>query len=452
MRKTQERSPPPPTTLTVMVKVRYGEVLQYVHPDGQAQNFEQWQSFENDGFRIMQTANERLADGNNYQYAVQPLSSPEFDPVDIPLLYMTGDYDFALSDAEVENLRRFIMDGGTMLLNAARGRDEFARSVVREMRRVFPRKTFMKLAPDHPVYNNRYRIQQVMTLVNGVQFMQPPEIYAIDVGTRAAVLLVPGGLGTAWSEGRYHPAGKHIVGESAIRLGVNLVGYVLAGTEYGRFLAQEFPLYDAATGPGDRFRFGLIQYAGSWDAHPALQNNLLSALHANTGIDVDFAPVAVALDDPDLADMPLVMMTGHYDFQLTDAERDGLRSYLERGGMVLSASSAGFRAFDAAWRRELRRLYPDNELIPLPPSHPLFAGGWNRIEHVTYTPPTLRDDPSLEYPMFSGLFLDGRLVVLHSPYDLFSAINRESNAFARGLVSEDAVRVGLNIITYALSH
>lgn len=49
MRKTQERQPPPPTSLTIMYKVQYGETLKYVHPDGTVQTFQQWESFKNDG-------------------------------------------------------------------------------------------------------------------------------------------------------------------------------------------------------------------------------------------------------------------------------------------------------------------------------------------------------------------------------------------------------------------
>ena len=93
----------------------------------------------------MSLANKRLADGNNYQYATKPLASDGFDPVDIPLLFMAGDYDFVFTDAEVENLRKFIHDGGTILFNAARGRDEFTQAVVREMGKVFPQKRFMRL-------------------------------------------------------------------------------------------------------------------------------------------------------------------------------------------------------------------------------------------------------------------------------------------------------------------
>ena len=92
------------------------------------------------------------------------------------------------------------------------------------------------------------------------------------------------------------------------------------------------------------------------------------------------------------------------------------------------------------------------EFLKLPPSHPLFAAGWNPIERVEYTPTALRDDPDLEYPEFYGVFVDGRLAVLYSPYDILSGVNRESNAYAKGVAADDALRLTINIITYALSH
>ena len=68
-RKTQDRTPPPPPTLTIMYKVQYGEQLQYTHPDGTVQKFDQWQSFPADGSNLVSYTNQRLADGNNYLYA-----------------------------------------------------------------------------------------------------------------------------------------------------------------------------------------------------------------------------------------------------------------------------------------------------------------------------------------------------------------------------------------------
>lgn len=451
-RKTQDRTPPPPTNLTIMYKVEYGTTLEYKHPDGTVQKFDQWRSFPNDGSNLVYYLNQRLKDGNNYQYATKPLNSPGFDPVDIPLLYMAGDYDFVLKPAEVDNLRKFLIEGGTILFNAARGRDEFNRAVARELRKVFPGKPLMRLSADHPIYNARYRISQVGMMVNGVQFQRPPEVYSLDIGTRAAAIVVPHGLGTALSGEKYHPAGKHLVGESAMRMSVNVLAYVLGSTEYGRFLAQEFPLYKGATRSGDVFRYAAVRYTGSWDVNPALQNTLLQGLKVNTNIDADFAPRTVTLDDGAAGNYPLLFMTGHYDFKLSQAEAEGLAKYLQRGGLLVASSAAGFKPFDRAFRRELKKALPNADLIKLPPSHPLFSGGWNVINRVTFTPAALKDDPNLENPEFYGLFLDGRLAVLYSPFDLMSGVNRESNAYAKGVAADDALRLAINVITYALSH
>lgn len=452
MRKTQERQPPPPTTLTVMYKVEYGDNLKYVYPDGAIQIFQQWMSYKNDGYKLITYVNERLLDGNNYQYATKPLSSPGFDPVDIPLLYMTGDYDFELKESEVNNLRRYLLDGGTILFNAARGRDEFSLAVTREMRKVFPQKNFMQMSLDHPVFNTRYRISHVSVIVNGVQFTQPPELYSIDIGTRAAAILIPGGMGSAWSGDSYHPAGRHITGESAVRLGVNLVAYVLGSTEYGRFLAQRFPVYEGASRPGDVFRFAQLRYSGSWDVNPALQNSLQEGLKDNTGVDVDYAPYGIDAGSSDLMNYPLAFMTGHYDFEFTAAEIENLRAYLMRGGMIIASAAAGFKPFDDAFRREIKKIFPGNDLIKLPPSHPLFAGGWNPIDKVDYTPRALRDDSTLSHPEFYGLFIDSQLAVIYTPYDFKSSLNRESNAYNKGVVPDDALRLAVNFITYGLSH
>ena len=452
MRRSQTRLPPPPTNLTVIYKIEYGEQLEYRHADGTVQKFEQWKSYANDAFNLVTLTNERLADGNNYQYATKPLASPGFDPVDIPILYMTGDYDFVLKDAEVENLRKFILGGGTIIFNAARGRDEFSRAVVREMRRVLPQKSFLRLPLDHPIFNCRYRLQNVMTLAQGTQSRQTPEIYSIDIGTRAAAILVPTGLGAALNASEYHIEGKHIVGESAKRLGVNLVAYMLGCTEYGRFLAQNFAIYSAKTRPGDVLSFAAVKYGGSWDLNPALQNSLLGAVKDNTGVDVDFTPRALALDDPQTGHHPLLFMTGHFDFRLTDGERAGLARYLARGGFLFVSAGAGLKPFDRAFRRELKEAIPGAELIQLPASHPVLAGGFNPVEKVAFTPPALKDDPTLETPLLYGLFLDGRLAIVYSPYDLMSGVNRESNAYAKGLTDTDALRVTLNVITYAMSH
>ena len=46
----------------------------------------------------------------------------------------------------------------------------------------------------------------------------------------------------------------------------------------------------------------------------------------------------------------------------------------------------------------------------MPPSHPLFTSAWTPIDRVTYTGAALRDDPTLEHPEATALFLAARLL------------------------------------------
>ena len=86
------------------------------------------------------------------------------------------------------------------------------------------------------------------------------------------------------------------------------------------------------------------------------------------------------------------------------------------------------------------------------PNHATGVTYTGPVERVEYTPTALRDDPTLEYPQFQGLFLDGRLAVLYSPFDLMSGLNPDANAYAKGVATEDSLRLVTNIITYALSN
>ncbi|MFW6038867.1 MAG: DUF4159 domain-containing protein, partial [bacterium] len=414
-RKNQQRLPPPPPTLTIMYKLQYGGTLEYVHPDGTVQQFEQWKSFPRDGHGLVSKANEAL-EGVNYQYATKPLASDGFDPVDIPLLYMTGDYAFEFTDTEVDHLRRFLLDGGTILFNAARGRDAFNRAVVEQMRRVFPNKSFMKLPMDHPIFNARRRIRRISVTADGSRFMQPLEAYSIDIGTRAAAILLPWGAGAAWSDAdEYHPRGKHIIGEAADRLGVNIIAYTLGSTRYGRFLSQEFPVYHGRVPTqGDAVRFAIARYNGSYDLHPSLQNSVLTMLRERLELPVDYAPAYVDLGTGAIGQYPLVFMTGHYDFELTDAQVTNLRQYFKRGGVLFASAAAGLSPFDTAFRREMKRVIDGQAFVKLPPTHSMFVDGPIRIDSVKYTPPALSDDPTLDQPEFFGMYVEDRLAVVYT--------------------------------------
>jgi hypothetical protein len=53
-------------------------------------------------------------------------------------------------------------------------------------------------------------------------------------------------------------------------------------------------------------------------------------------------------------------------------------------------------------------------------------------------------------PFFEGVQLDGKFVVIYSKYDLSCALERQAAVNCSGYVHEDAVKLAVNIVLFAL--
>jgi hypothetical protein len=148
-----------------------------------------------------------------------------------PFLYMTGERGFPpFSDEDIVILRRYLLFGGLLLIDDARGTkgQDFDASVRREMARVFPEQPLKILPPDHTVFRSFYLIRSV----GGVRVVNP-YLEGVHVGDRTPLLYCQNGLGVAWERdylGNWvaacHPGGEAQRLE-AFKLGVNCILYAL---------------------------------------------------------------------------------------------------------------------------------------------------------------------------------------------------------------------------------
>ena len=68
------------------------------------------------------------------------------------------------------------------------------------------------------------------------------------------------------------------------------------------------------------------------------------------------------LSSDSIYEFPLVIMTGEGDFQLSEAERENLRRYVERGGFLLASAGCSSTEWDRAFRREMAMVFPNHPL------------------------------------------------------------------------------------------
>ncbi len=183
---------------------------------------------------------------------------------------------------------------------------------------------------------------------------------------------------------------------------------------------------------------------GDWYANPSSLPNLLEALRERTAVPVGARPVEVRLSDPDLSDYPYLYLTGHGDMRLSEVELRDLRAHLQAGGFLHADDNYGL---DESFRREMRRLFPERELVEVPTDHPVYDLLYDFPDGL----PKIHEHDGLPAQGL-GIFLDGRLAVFYSyQSDLGDGWEDPAVHGDPPEVREQALRMGVNLYLYALS-
>ena len=153
---------------------------------------------------------------------------------------------------------------------------------------------------------------------------------------------------------------------------------------------------------------------------------------------------AVKLSSDSLYDFPLVIMTGEGEFQLSEAERENLRRYVERGGLLLASAGCSSTEWDRAFRREMATIFPSHPLHSIDMKHPIFHTAYDINElHTTHGG---RPRPLV------GVSIAGRLGVVYSQDGLNDTPHSTGCCCCGGNELENAVSINVNILAYALTH
>lgn len=138
-----------------------------------------------------------------------------------PLVIMTGEGDFTLSDPERENLRQYIEGGGFLLASAGCSSVEWDRAFRRELAAVFPKTPVQPLGLEHPVFHTVYEIKELLA-----KHGKPRPLEGVTVGGRLGVLYSRDGLNdTAHTHGCCCCGGNEIT--NCEQVNVNVLAYAL---------------------------------------------------------------------------------------------------------------------------------------------------------------------------------------------------------------------------------
>src|SRR5690554_6450282 len=204
-----------------------------------------------------------------------------------------------------------------------------------------------------------------------------------------------------------------------------------------------FTAFGASAQPSS-YQIAVLKYNGGGDWYSNLETslpNLIDFANRELKTNIKKEQAIVEAGSPEIFDYPFVHMTGHGNVVFNNQEAENLRNYLLAGGFLHIDDNYGMDPFI---RREIKKLFPNKELIEVPFDHPIYH---QKFSFNNGLPKIHEHDKKA--PQGFGMFLDNRLALFYTyESDLgdgweSTEINNESESTRR-----KALEMGANILSF----
>ncbi len=156
------------------------------------------------------------------------------------------------------------------------------------------------------------------------------------------------------------------------------------------------------------FQIARLKYdgGGDWYNDQTEEPNLLDFVKQNTNIKTKSEYTWVDVNSDAIFSYPFLFITGHGNIVFTKDECDRLRKYCEAGGFLYADDDYGM---DKSFRREMKKIFPDKELVELPFNYGMYHDLYDFPNGVPKT-----HEHNGKPPQGFGIFLNGHLAVYYT--------------------------------------
>lgn len=191
----------------------------------------------------------------------------------------------------------------------------------------------------------------------------------------------------------------------------------------------------------------LLKYngGGDWYANPTSLPNLIKFCNQNINTRIKAKPATVEPGSPDLLSYPYVHLTGHGNVVFNDNEVSNLKNYMISGGFLHIDDNYGL---DQYIRKELKKIFPNNDLVEIPATHVLFQKPYSFPAGI----PKIHEHDG-KHPQAFGIFIENRLVLLYTyETDLGDGWEDPEVNNDPAEVRQKALKMGANIMHYIFNN
>jgi hypothetical protein len=193
-------------------------------------------------------------------------------------------------------------------------------------------------------------------------------------------------------------------------------------------------------------KIALLKYSGGgdWYANPTSLPNLIAFCNKELGTNIAAENDVVEPGSKELFNYPFVHMTGHGNVVFSPSEVQNIRNYLIGGGFLHIDDNYGMDKFI---RPEIKKIFPELELVELPHSYPIYHQKFNFPNGL----PKIHEHDGLPAQGF-GIIYQGRLVLFYSyQCDLGDGWEDPQVHNDPPAIRQKALEMGANLVQYVFS-
>jgi hypothetical protein len=187
----------------------------------------------------------------------------------------------------------------------------------------------------------------------------------------------------------------------------------------------------------------LLKYSGGgdWYANPTSLPNLIKFCNQNINTKINPKPATVSPGGSELFNYPYIHMTGHGNVIFNNLEVENLNKYLYSGGFLHIDDNYGL---DKYVRKEIKKLFPEQELVEIPATHPIFQKPYPFPNGL----PKIHEHDNKK-PQAFGIFIENKLVLLYTyECDLGDGWEDEEVHNDQNEIREKALKINFVSITF----
>lgn len=140
-----------------------------------------------------------------------------------PLVHMTGHGNVVFSNAEVQNLRNYLIGGGFLHIDDNYGMDKFIRP---ELKKIFPESDLVELPFTHDIYHQKYHFNNGLPKIHEHDGKTPKGYGILYKGRLVVFYSFECDLGNGWEDKQVYNDSDE-VRSKALQMGANIVCYAL---------------------------------------------------------------------------------------------------------------------------------------------------------------------------------------------------------------------------------